>query len=126
LILFGLLFRSLKRLTTPAHAVVEQRLGNLRIEAQEVQDALMIILIFVGVVLFSWLPFLFYGFTPMDALFEVVSATGTVGLSSGITQAGLPTSLKLILCADMLLGRLEFVAWMVFFYPRTWFGRKRG
>ncbi len=68
---------------------------------------------------------LLYGFPPLDALFEVVSATGMAGLSSGITQAGLPTPLKAILCIDMLLGRLEFVAWMVFFYPRTWFARKR-
>jgi len=126
LILFGLLFRCLKSLTVPAHTVIDQRLGQRRIEAQEVQDALMIILVFGGVVLFSWLPFLFYGFAPLDSLFEVASATGTAGLSSGITQAGLPTPLKLVLCADMLLGRLEFVVWLLFFYPRTWFGRKRG
>jgi trk system potassium uptake protein TrkH len=91
-----------------------------------VQDALLIILLFIGVVFFSWLLFLIYGYAPLDALFEVVSATGTVGLSCGITGPSLPSSLKLTLCADMLLGRLEFVAWMVFFYYRTWFGRKRG
>lgn len=125
IILFGLLSRYLKILTTPAHAVVDQRLGQQRIEAEEVQDALMIIVIFTAVIIFSWFPFLLYGFPPLDALFEVVSATGMAGLSSGITQAGLPTPLKAILCIDMLLGRLEFVAWMVFFYPRTWFARKR-
>ena len=125
MILLGLLFRCLKNLTTPAHAVIEQRLDHRRIETEEVQDALMIILVFGAVVLLSWIPFLFYGFTPLDALFEVVSATGTAGLSSGVTQANLPTPLKAVLCVDMLLGRLEFVAWMVFFYPRTWFGRKR-
>lgn len=113
-------------MSVPRDAVIDQRLGDRRIEATEVQDALMIILMFIVVVFFSWVPFLFYGYAPLDALFEVVSATGTVGLSSGITQGGLPTLLKLILCADMLLGRLEFVAWMVFFYHRTWFGSKRG
>jgi trk system potassium uptake protein TrkH len=112
-------------MSVPPDAVVDQRLGGRRIEATEVQDALMIILMFIIVVFFSWIPFLVYGYAPLDALFEVVSATGTVGLSSGITQAGMPTLLKLTLCADMLLGRLEFVAWMVFFYHRTWFARKR-
>lgn len=125
LILFGLLFRCLKRLSTSPHAVVEQRLDKRRIGAAEVQDALMIILLFIGVVVVSWIPFLFYGYAPLDSLFEVVSATGTVGLSSGVTDVGLPVLLKSVLCADMLLGRLEFVAWMVFFYHRTWFGRKR-
>jgi len=113
-------------MSVPPDAVINQRLGGRRIEATEVQDALMIILMFVIVVFFSWIPFLVYGFAPLDALFEVVSATGTVGLSSGITRADMPGSLKLVLCADMLLGRLEFVAWMVFLYYRTWFGRKRG
>jgi trk system potassium uptake protein TrkH len=126
LILFGLFFRFLKTMSVPPAAVTEQRLGRRRIDANEVQDALMIILMFIIVVFFSWAPFLVYGYAPLDALFEVVSATGTVGLSSGITQASMPTLLKLILCMDMLFGRLEFVAWMVFFYHRTWFGRKRG
>lgn len=126
LILFGLLYRFLKTMSVPPDAVVNQRLGTRRIEATDVQDALMIILLFIIVVFFSWVPFLVHGYAPLDALFEVVSATGTVGLSSGITQAGMPTLLKLVLCVDMLLGRLEFVAWMVFFYHRTWFGRKRG
>jgi len=126
LILLGMIYRCLKSLSVPPSAVVEQRLGHRRIEPNEVQDALMIILMFIGVVFFSWGAFLVYGYAPLDALFEVVSATGTVGLSSGVTKASLPVSLKLVLCADMLLGRLEFVAWMVFFYHRTWFGRKRG
>ena len=126
LILLGLLYRLLKSLSVPPNAVVEQRLGQRRIEPNEVQDALMIILLFIGVVFVSWIPFLVYGYAPLDALFEVVSATGTVGLSSGVTKASMPVFLKLVLCADMLLGRLEFVAWMVFFYHRTWFGRKRG
>ena len=125
LILFGLLFRCLKRLSASPNAVIEQRLEQRRIEASEVQDALMIILLFVGVVIISWIPFLLYGYAPLDSLFEVVSATGTAGLSSGISDVSLPTLLKSVLCADMLLGRLEFVAWMVFFYHRTWFGRKR-
>jgi trk system potassium uptake protein TrkH len=126
LILLGMFYRCLKSLSVPPNAVVDQRLGHRRIEPNEVQDALMIILMFIGVVFVSWASFLVYGYAPLDALFEVVSATGTVGLSSGVTTASMPVFLKLVLCADMLLGRLEFVAWMVFFYYRTWFGRKRG
>ena len=126
LILFGLFYRYLKTLSMPPDAVVDQRLGKRRIDAEEIHEALMIILIFIGVVFISWFMFLAYGYPALDGLFEVVSATGTVGLSSGLTQAGLPVPLKLTLCADMLMGRLEFLAWLVFFYHRTWFGRKRG
>jgi trk system potassium uptake protein TrkH len=61
----------------------------------------------------------------MDALFEVVSATGTVGLSAGITGPGLPAPLKAVLGADMLLGRLEILVWLVFLSPAAWWGRRR-
>jgi len=64
------------------------------------------------------------GYEPIDALFEVVSAVGTVGLSSGITSSDLPTLLKGMLCADMLMGRLEIIALLIILYPRTWFGRR--
>jgi trk system potassium uptake protein TrkH len=54
----------------------------------------------------------------------VVSATGTVGLSVGITSADLPAQLKGVLCADMLMGRLEIIAWLVMLFPGTWFGKR--
>ncbi|WP_446008915.1 hypothetical protein [Candidatus Electrothrix sp.] len=54
----------------------------------------------------------------------MVSATGTAGLSAGLTSAALPPLLKGILCVDMLMGRLEIMAWLVLLYPGTWFGRK--
>ncbi|HBA65919.1 MAG TPA: cation transporter, partial [Methylococcaceae bacterium] len=60
------------------------------------------------------------GYDPMDALFEVVSACSTTGLSTGITGSGLEPWLKAVLIADMLLGRVEFIAFLVFLYPRTW------
>lgn len=79
---------------------------------------------FVAVVAFSWLPFVVMGYNPLDSLFEVVSATGTVGLSVGLTSTTLPAVLKGILCVDMLMGRLEIIAWLVMFYPGTWFGSR--
>jgi len=65
-----------------------------------------------------------YGYDPTQALLEVVSALSTVGLSSGITRAELEAPLKLVLCADMLLGRLELLAVLVLLYPRTWIGMR--
>lgn len=85
---------------------------------------MLIILFFILIVLASWIPFIIMGYEPIDALFEVVSAVGTVGLSSGITSSDLPTLLKGILCADMLMGRLEIIALLIILYQRTWFGRR--
>jgi trk system potassium uptake protein len=80
--------------------------------------------LFAATVVSSWLVFLLYGYPALDALFEVVSAVATVGLSTGITAPELPGLLKGVLGADMLLGRLEFVALLVVLLPGTWLGRK--
>jgi trk system potassium uptake protein TrkH len=106
------------------HAVFETRLAGRRLEDEEIKTALLLILLFVTVVALSWLPFVIMGYNPLDALFEVVSATGTVGLSVGLTSATLPALLKGVLCVDMLMGRLEIIAWLVMLYPGTWIGRR--
>jgi len=125
LILLGLILHFMRSMCVPTNTVLHQKLGKRAVAASEVQDALMIILLFITAIFLSWIPFLIYDYPPLDALFEVVSATATVGLSSGITQSSLPATLKTVLCIDMFLGRLECVVWLVFFYHRTWFGRKR-
>jgi trk system potassium uptake protein TrkH len=61
----------------------------------------------------------------MPALFEVASATGTVGLSSGITTTELHPLLKTVLCVDMLLGRLEIIALLIVLYPPTWIAKRK-
>jgi len=114
----------LVRTCLPRHAVVEPRLEGRVLEGNEMQEALLLILLFVAVVALSWLAFVAMGYDPLDSLFEVVSATGTVGLSVGITSTALPALLKGILCVDMLMGRLEIIAWLVLLYPGTWFGRR--
>jgi trk system potassium uptake protein TrkH len=116
----------LLRTCLPKHAVIESRLAGHRLQGEEIHAALLLILLFVAVVALSWLPFVAMGYSPLDSLFEVVSATGTVGLSVGLTSATLPVLLKAILCVDMLMGRLEIIAWLVMLYPGTWFGRRMG
>ena len=124
LIVGQLLYIFLQRPGMPSQAVAEASLGRRRLEADEIQNALSIVFVFLGFVGISWLIFLGMGHNPLDSLFEVVSAIGTVGLSSGISAPDLHPVLKGVLCADMLLGRLEIIAWLVLFYPRTWIGRR--
>lgn len=107
------------------HAVLEPTLAGQRLSEEEIQAALLLILLFGALVLCSWLPFLLLGYPPLDALFEVVSASGTVGLSVGLSQAELPGLLRGILALDMLMGRLEILAWLVLLYPGSWFGRRK-
>jgi trk system potassium uptake protein TrkH len=66
-----------------------------------------------------------YDMPPIASLYEVTSALGTAGVSSGLTSAELPTTLKLVLIFNMLLGRVETVAIIVLLLPATWIGKRR-
>jgi trk system potassium uptake protein TrkH len=125
LILIRLIQVILQRTTMPSQAVHHAKLGGRRLEDTELQRVLILILLFIGVIIISWFIFLLHGYAPMNALFEVVSATATVGLSTGITSADMPLLLKLVLCMDMLFGRLEVIALLVVLYPANWIGNRK-
>jgi trk system potassium uptake protein TrkH len=124
LILLRLLHLSILRAAMPRDAVAQARLGGRRLESEEIQNALCLVLVFIVLIVLSWLPFVVMGHDPLDALFEVVSATATAGLSAGITGPALHPLLKAVLCLDMLWGRLEIIAWLVVLFPGTWFGKR--
>lgn len=115
---------ALRRTGAPSHAVIEPMLGDKRIEDGDLVRALLLMALYCAVVLLSWLVFLAYGHAPMRSLFEVVSATATVGLSTGVSIPHLEAPLKAVLVLDMLLGRLEVVAVLVMLYPGTWIGKR--
>jgi trk system potassium uptake protein TrkH len=125
LILLSLIRRLVVRSRLLEHAVTPTHFFGRTWSDEALLGALLVVLLHLLVVGLSWLAFLPYGYNPLDALFEVVSATGTVGLSTGITAASLPLPLQMVLMADMLLGRLEVLAVLVFLAPRTWIGHHR-
>lgn len=112
------------RASAPHRAVIPVRLGGEVLEPEAIERALVLVLVFAATVVVSWIAFVAGGYPPIDALFEVTSATGTVGLSTGISRPELETWLKCVLMADMLLGRVEIIALLLALYPPTWFGRR--
>ena len=124
LIVLGLLQHYLRRSAMPPHAVAQPRLSGQALGPVEIEQAILIASLFVVTIVVSWLVFVAFGHPPLDALFEVTSAVGTVGLSTGITAADLEPALKLLLVFDMLLGRLEVLALLVLLYPVTWLGNR--
>jgi len=123
LILIRVIQLAILRVQIPPHGVAQPEVGGRMLEAPQIEHALLLLLLYPVVILASWLPFLAAGYAPLDALFEIVSAVGTVGLSAGITGPSLETGLKLLLSLDMLLGRLEIFSMLVLLYPGTWFKR---
>jgi trk system potassium uptake protein TrkH len=114
----------LHRASAPYRAVIPVRLGGDVLDPETIERALILVLLFAATVVVSWIAFVAAGYPVLDALFEVASATGTVGLSTGISRPELESWLKGVLMADMLLGRVEIIALLLTLYPPTWFGRR--
>jgi len=103
-----------RKMFLPTYAVLPFRLGTRRLPVQgmhrEVSDAATISFLYLAVLGISLV--LAAHLTPVeftlgDALFESISAQGTVGLSTGITQPDMPVSLELLFIFQMWVGRLE-------------------
>lgn len=114
----------LQRTRITRHAVLNVETGSGVFDQSETYGVAGLAALFLMVVLVSWLVFLSLGFDPLNSLFEIVSAVGTVGLSSGVTSGHLGLLPKSLLCVDMLMGRLEIVAILLLFYPGTWTGKR--
>jgi len=113
------------RTSITKHAVVQLRIGGEKISEEEILRVLCFITMFLILLLVSWIPFVVQNYPPLDALFDVMSAIATVGLSTGVVDISLPLNLKIILTIDMLLGRLEIFAFLVLVYPFTWWGNRK-
>lgn len=110
----------LKRLISPPDALVRFKLGKTSFSDEEASsrlvDAALITtlwLICLGlgvVVLLHTVP---DTFSLSDVIFEVASAQGNVGLSTGVTGPDMSTVAKITLCFNMWIGRLEIIPVMV-------------
>ncbi|MDQ2074466.1 TrkH family potassium uptake protein [Haloarcula sp. H-GB4] len=118
----GILFR-IRDVFYPSTAVRTFRLDDRTLSddeaAQEFEEAAIITflwILFLGVAAFVFmiaLPMGPEGYTLENVLFEVASAQGNVGLSSGITGPGMPTVTKVMFLFNMWIGRLEIIPVLV-------------
>jgi trk system potassium uptake protein TrkH len=87
------------------HHIKDQTLDDSVFRSAAGIILLYIVTFTIGTLLAVW-----YGYSLAEAAFESASVTGNVGLSIGITQAGMPTGLKIWYITAMYLGRLEFLS----------------
>lgn len=116
----GLIVKSVvdgvRRSLAPDSAVVRTRFHHLtdRVLTPEVSASAMTLFILYFITYVSGaLVGAAYGYPADAALFESISATANVGLSTGITTPAMPLGLKILYMLQMWAGRLEFLALFV-------------
>jgi len=108
------------RIFLPKEVVIPLKVGERVMEPDEVYQHVSYIFLYGIVLAISCFVFMVYGYGMSNSLFEVTSALGGVGLSTGVTSPSLPLVLKGVLSADMLLGRLEIIPFLILLNPITW------
>lgn len=105
--------RDIRRVLLPENAVVVESYHATTdriLRDDQVRGAATVLLLFLILYLGGGMVGLFYGYELTLALFESTAASATGGLSVGIVRPDLEAPLKLVYIAQMLIGRLEFVA----------------
>ncbi|MDY6817821.1 MAG: TrkH family potassium uptake protein [Halobacteriales archaeon] len=109
------------RVFLPANAVVTTRIGDRQLDRTEMErefsEAAVVSLLWL--VLLAVGSFVMVNTTPAqfgyaDVLFEVASAQGNVGLSTGITGPSMSPLAESMLVLNMWIGRLEIIPVLVF------------
>ncbi|MCK9614043.1 MAG: TrkH family potassium uptake protein [Candidatus Omnitrophica bacterium] len=113
----GIIMKAIKedirRIMLPEKAIVVQRFHHIKtifLEDKQVRAALLISLCYLVLYSSGALVGMFFGHPFINSLFESTSATANVGLSCGITNAGMPAILKITYMIQMWAGRLEFMS----------------
>ena len=120
LLFFGIASWVLQKLHLPDEVKLPQRVNKVPLSEKDMHFALVYFLLYLFFATFSIFMFMLAGFSLMPSLFESISALSTVGLSAGITSSSLPLGLKLLLCFDMWIGRLEILPVLILLSPFNW------
>lgn len=112
-IVFKTFYMEIKRWMMPFKAVYKNRFHHLQtlvLSDKRIKEAYLFFTIFIFTYVAGAIVAIMFGYPPMAALFESVSATANVGLSVGITSPSMPLTLKLVYIFQMWAGRLEFIS----------------
>jgi trk system potassium uptake protein TrkH len=112
-IIFQAFKQDIKRLFLPEHAIVTQKFHHIKtafLDDAQARAVLLITMSYIVIYVLGALIGVWCGYPVLNSLFESTSAAANVGLSCGITDAGMPTILKITYIIQMWAGRLEFMS----------------
>ena len=105
--------QELKSTVLPPNAIVTQKFHHIKTVFVEDKQIRGVLIVTIGYLMLYGLGALLgvaFGYPILESLFESISAAGNVGLSCGITDAGMPALLKVTYIVEMWAGRLELMS----------------
>jgi trk system potassium uptake protein TrkH len=105
--------RDVNRLVLPESMISVQKVHHIRdniLDDNAVRSAMLVVIAYILTFAVGTLAGILYGYPFAQAAFESASATGNVGLSSGLTSPSMPAILKVIYIGIMWVARLEFMS----------------
>ena len=112
-IIFKAFVQDINRMVMPESMVSIQKFHHIKdvvLEERHVRSAMIIVFAYILTFVIGTLGGMIYGYPFASAAFEAASVTGNVGLSIGLTQASMPTMLKVLYIIIIWLARLEFIS----------------
>ncbi len=106
-VIFYALIWLISRMLLPESVVHKLEVGGKHYRHEEIMEVATYAVLYLVVLVAGALVFMYGGHSAADALFEVASAEGNVGLSVGITGPNMPAHQKIVLIIEMWAGRLE-------------------
>ena len=124
-ILWALVIKELKTIRSP-RAISNINLKNININDNIVNSVMIIFFCFIFSVFFISSVFMFYGYDFITSISAAVTSVSVVGPGLGNiigpeeSFGQLPNTLKLLLSFGMILGRLEYLAFLIVLAPQFW------
>jgi len=112
-LIFKSMLQSIRRLISPESAYVVKKWHHITsrvLDDAAVHSAMLIVIFYILTYAVGAIIGVFYGYEPVQALFDSVSAGSNTGLSCGVTSPAMPALLKIVYIVEMWAGRLEFMS----------------
>ena len=124
-ILFFVIIKELRKINSP-RSLFSSKYNNQIISEEIINSVMVIILFFLGGIFVISLLFFWEGYDFITSVSAAITSIAVVGPGLGSiigpeeSFSSLPSNLKIILAAAMIIGRLEFIAFFVLLLPTFW------
>ena len=124
-VLWALVIKEFKTIRSP-RAISNINLKNININENIINSVMIIFFCFIFSIFFIASVFLYYGYDFITSISAAVTSVSVVGPGLGNiigpeeSFSQLPSALKLLLSFGMVLGRLEYLAFLIILAPKFW------